>query len=53
MTIPKMLSTLFPGPPPDGGPATVANVLAHPSPENDEWLLWFLAEPVLESGQGV
>jgi hypothetical protein len=41
------------GPPPDGGPATVANVLAYPSPENDEWLLWFLVESVLESGQGV
>jgi hypothetical protein len=41
------------GTPPGGGPASVANVLANPTPQNDEWLLWFLAESLLANGQGV
>jgi hypothetical protein len=41
------------GAPPDGGPPTVAGVLANPTPANDEWLLWYLAGSLLENGQNV
>jgi hypothetical protein len=41
------------GTPPNGGPATVAGVLANPTPANDEWLLWYLAASLLENGQNV
>ncbi len=41
------------GTPPGGGPASVATVLANPTLANEEWLLWFLAEFLIQNGQGV